>query len=165
MYSQAGQDAFVLSLIPKGTYLEIGASHPRNINNTYALEQAGWKGWSLDIDPQCQEEWLQIRKNPLIIADALTYDYSFLPARVDYLQLDIDPSHQTLICLTNLLMTKTRFSIITFEHDFYCSGDEVRMYSRRLLYDKGYKLAKPDVEYENKSFEDWWIDPTVINSI
>jgi hypothetical protein len=164
MYSQAGQDAFILSLIPVGTYLEIGASHPMNINNTFALERAGWKGWSFDIEDISQAEWLRTRAQPLIIADAVTYDYSFLPPVVDYLQIDIDPAPQSLACLKHILTFPTRYKIITFEHDYYYDK-HVRDESRELLTKAGYQLAKADVEYEGKPFEDWWITATDLNSI
>ena len=163
MYSQAGQDEFVLSLISKGVYLEIGASHPIYINNTYALEKNGWTGWSIDIDNQCEQVWKQERTQPLIIADAITMDYSFLPDRVDYLQLDIDPAHQTLKCLEVLLKTKTRFSIITFEHDCYTEGSEVMERQRELLTAAGYIPYKLGVEHNGDSFEDWWTDKLEIN--
>lgn len=158
MYSQAGQDEFVLSLIKKGYYLEIGASHPVNISNTYLLEKNGWTGVSIDNDNQCQEIWGQLRTNPLVIADAMTMDYSFLPDRVDYLQVDIEPADNTLKALLALPLNRVRFSVITFEHDRYREGDKVRDKQRELLTSLNYKLAHPDVCYEGKPFEDWWVD-------
>lgn len=160
MYSQAGQDEWVLSLIPKGKYIEIGASHPINISNTYLLEQNGWIGTSFDIDDQCQAIWQQTRKNRLIIGNALTTSFGWLPARVDYLQLDIDPAANTFEMLTKLPHKQTRFSLITYEHDAYIKYDkDYRQLSRDYLTGLGYQLHKADVCYEGKPFEDWWIDP------
>jgi ATP-dependent Clp protease ATP-binding subunit ClpA len=47
MYSQARQDDFVIHMMngKVGEYLEIGASHPIDISNTYALEQLGIMGY------------------------------------------------------------------------------------------------------------------------
>jgi hypothetical protein len=153
MYSQANQDEWVLSKIPKGTYLEIGASHPVIISNTYLLEQAGWEGLSIDIDGQCKELWERLRYNPLLITDALTYHFA---GAVDYLQLDIDPPQQTLQCLKNVLQSNFSFKLLTFEHDHY-TGEGCRDESRALLIAAGYTLEVSDVQCEFGSFEDWWV--------
>jgi len=155
MYSQAGQDDWILSHIPKGTYLEIGASHPVNINNTMALEQRGWTGISIDIDNQCEQLWKNQRSQPLVIDNALTMDF-VLPERIDYLQIDIDPAEQSLACLKRMLATGCRFNLITFEHDYY-TGVDVRTESRELLTAAGYHLEVADVSTNNQVFEDWWM--------
>ena len=159
MYSQAGQDDWVLSHIEKGTYLEIGASHPKNINNTYALELAGWTGLSIDIDLQCQDIWRETRQQPLLIADALIMDWAEYFQRnevIDYLQIDIDPAIQSLEVLKKII-NKATFNLITFEHDFYL-GVDVRTESREILTAAGYRLDRADVEAGyNMPFEDWWI--------
>lgn len=163
MYSQAGQDEWVLSHIKKGYYLEIGASHPINISNTYLLEKKGWYGASIDIDNQCEALWHQTRENPLIIGNALTTSFDWLPERVDYLSLDIDPARNTYEMLTKLPHKTTRFSLITYEHDCYLvnewAGHDFREKSRQLLTGLGYQLHRADVCYEGKPYEDWWIDP------
>jgi hypothetical protein len=52
-YSQAGQDLFVLAMLQNkryGTYLEIGAGHPKFGSNSYALERYfGYTGVSIDL--------------------------------------------------------------------------------------------------------------------
>lgn len=158
MYSQAGQDKWVLDKIgANGTYLEIGASHPVHINNTYLLEQNGWKGLSIDIDNSNLNHWYNYRTNPLIIADALTFDYHDVN-RIDYLQLDIEPSENTYNCLLRILnTTKTRFSVITYETDAYIDDRFVKP-SREILQSLGYELAVPDVMSDFGPFEDWYID-------
>ena len=163
MYSQAGQDDFVLSLIPSGKYLEIGASHPIAINNTYLLEQHGWEGLSIDIDASNQSEWNRVRKNRLMICDALAYPYA-LHGNVDYLQIDIEPSDQSLRCLIKILTAGLKFKVLTFEHDHYAGGD-VREVSRELLTNAGYHLSHPDVSTGGLIFEDWWIDETLKNKL
>lgn len=154
------QDQFVLHMMggKVGQYLEIGASHPILINNTYLLEQQGWRGTSIDIDPINEPMWKATRKNPLMITDALKLN--FIDAeRIDYLQLDIDPPEQTMQCLVNMLSTGCRFSIITFEHDAY-TGSNVRQLSRQVLESQGYILAIPDINSQFGPYEDWWLDPT-----
>lgn len=162
MYSQAGQDKFVLDRIgTKGTYLEIGASHPVYINNTYLLELNGWTGISIDIDDSNKVAWYECRNNPLIIADAITYKYNDVE-RIDYLQLDIEPTENTFACLQHILKTtRTRFSIITFETDAYLDSQFVKP-SREILQSLGYELAVADVQCEFGAFEDWYIDKTIL---
>jgi hypothetical protein len=157
-YSLSRQDLFVMHMMKgkAGNYLEIGASHPQNDNNTLLLEQNGWKGISIDIDPQNEAIWKSMRQNELMITDALKMNYIDTD-RIDYLQLDIDPPEQTFQCLINLLSTGCRFSIITFEHDAY-TGSPVRDLSRQVLKDQGYYLAVPDVMSPFGPYEDWWID-------
>lgn len=154
------QDLFVNHMMNGkiGQYLEIGASHPILINNTYLLEQLGWFGVSIDIDPSNEAEWNKHRKNSLMITDALKLN--FIDAkRIDYLSLDIEPPEQTFQCLLNMLSTGCRFSIITFEHDAY-TGSSIRDISRSVLESEGYLLAVPDVKCSFGSYEDWWIDTT-----
>ena len=164
MYSQAYQDDFVIHMMNGkiGEYLEIGASHPIDISNTYALEQLGWTGLSIDISDACANIWAEKRKNPLVIADALTYEYS-KKKRIDYLQLDVDPSEVTFKAMLQVLKSGTRFSIITYETDSYADKNFV-MPSRNILQSEGYKLIKPDVLCGFGPFEDWYIDESVINA-
>ena len=164
MYSQARQDDFVIHMMNGkiGEYLEIGASHPIDISNTFALEQLGWTGLSIDISDSCKQVWEEKRINPLIIADALTFDYP-KKKRIDYLQVDVDPSETSFKALQQVLKSKTRFSIITFETDSYTNSNFV-MPSRNLMQKEGYTLIYPDVLCGFGPFEDWYIDESVINA-
>jgi len=155
MFSQSKQDEWVLSKIPKGRYLEIGASHPIDINNTYLLELNAWDGLSIDIDPQCKEVWKLSRSNQLLITDALLFNYASF-GDVDYLQLDIEPPSQTLQALKIVLNSKIKFKLLTFEHDDY-TGKGCKSESRELLTSAGYTLDVADVQCEFGSYEDWWI--------
>jgi hypothetical protein len=161
MYSQARQDDFVLHLIDKpGTYLEIGASHPISINNTYALEQRGWGGLSLDIEASNLSAWNEHRRNPLIIADAITYKYE--AKHYDYLQLDIDPPENTYKALQRVFECGVTFSVLTYETDAYSDSRFVEP-SRELITSKGYILAFKDIMCPFGAFEDWYINPKTIN--
>jgi len=160
---QAHQDRFVLHMMNgrTGEYLEIGASHPRIISNTWALEQCGWSGVSLEIDPCNAEVWKQTRKNSLLIVDATIFNYQ-TKARVDYLQLDIDPPENTFKALLSVMRTGTRFSVITYETDAYRDSRFVAP-SRSLLQGLGYALVRKDVLSDYGPFEDWYVDPTVVD--
>lgn len=161
MYSQSRQDDFVLHLIDRpGTYLEVGASHPISINNTYALEQRGWTGLSLDIEASNIHEWNQHRKNPLIITDAITYEYE--AKHYDYLQLDIDPPVNTFKALQRVFECGVTFSVLTYETDAYSDPTYVEP-SRELITSKGYILAFKDILCPFGAFEDWYINPKTID--
>lgn len=56
MYSQLGQDDWVLSVFPinNGFFVDIGYRHPINISNTYLLELNGWSG--IGVDPLLSNE-------------------------------------------------------------------------------------------------------------
>lgn len=173
-YSQAGQDMFVLETLKYkqyGTYVEIGAYHSTEMSNTYLLEKDYfWRGIGVEIVPERVIEYNTNRNNPCIEADATILDYEALfkshnmPNRIDYLQLDIEPAHNTLAALKRIPLDKYRFSVITFEHDLYADPNNaaIKQDQINILWANGYKLVKENVIFEewNAIFEDWWIDPT-----
>lgn len=174
-FSQAGQDKFVLTMLQNkknGKYLEIGAFHPTNISNTYLLERDYlWEGFSLDIVSEYVDNFNKVRKNKCILADGTSFDYDeYIKKiwgdidRIDYLQVDCEPAENTYQCLTSVPMDKYRFSVITFETDYYSCGKKIRNLSREFLLDHGYLLVASDVNnVGNDPFEDWYIDPTIID--
>jgi hypothetical protein len=175
-YSQEFQDIFVLSMTggkTHGTYLEIGAGDPIVANNTFLLSsQFNWSGLSIDIDSAFTSNWHQHRgQDQFRCLNALTVDYKSLLNQhfpnqtvIDYLQLDVDPAHNTLECLTKLPHDQYRFRVITYETDSYVSGPEARNRSRQIFRDLGYELVVGDVLYVNQNpFEDWYVDPNLVN--
>lgn len=172
-FASAGQDIFVQHCSQsfqeaERTFLEIGCAHPFEGNNTAILERHGWRGVSIDLDQRLCEVFRSHRKSTVMCADALDIDYSALlnenfPGAVGYLQIDIDPSHQSLACLSLIPFDDFTFGCITFEHDAYRCGPEVRDESRRILQSHGYHLAVQDVRLPGGgSFEDWWIHPSLV---
>jgi hypothetical protein len=175
-YSQAGQDLFALCVVsttpftqPFRTYLEVGANHPTHFsNNTYALEQNGWKGLSSDIESRFAPIYVQQRQNPFVVADATTVkwvdlisQHSFFgsgePYVIDYLSFDIDDA--TIPGLMNMPFDKLVFKCITIEHDKYRVGDHIQTQIRTILQKHGYRLLCSDVHVTGLNFEDWWIHP------
>lgn len=168
--SQGRQDVFVQIFEEHHkywTYLEIGAANPERSSNTLLLEKNGWVGISLEIDDKYSSEWKKTRVNRLIIADALEVDYdpmlreiSSTDRYIGYLQVDIEPASASLKALKKAVNSSYRFCCITFEHDAYRFGDQVRRASRELLTELGYRRIVSDVEWSpGSNFEDWWIDP------
>lgn len=173
-FSQAGQDKFILSVLQNkknGKYIEIGAFDPIHISNTYLLEKNfSWEGFSLDIMNEYVDRFNAKRINKCIYADGTAFNYDEQIQKmwgnidvIDYLQVDCEPAENTYKCLCAIPLEKYRFSVITFETDFYVSGNEVRMLSREKLIHYGYKLIASDVCNEGNPFEDWYIDPLQIS--
>lgn len=172
-YSQSMQDMFVLSVLDgkrNGVYVEIGADKPRVINNSYLLEsQYDWSGVSFEIESDKVNYFNTIRKNKCICADATKFDYRSLfderkyPKQIDYLQLDCDPPQITLECLKKLPIEDYRFSVITFETDLYAGGQDVQTEHWKLLTSFGYQRVVKNIKNEGNPYEDWWIDPLVID--
>lgn len=181
-YSQAYQDMFVLTMLNgkrEGTYLEIGAMDPVFINNTYLLETAyGWKGVSIDIDKASKKAFSKHRKNNLFLADAVGVDYAALLARppfgkrIDYLSLDIEPNTQTLECLKKLPLSEYRFSVVTYETDYYDKNQDraiselVREESRKIFRSHGYEMVVGNIANTGPDdiFEDWYVDPAAVDA-
>jgi hypothetical protein len=172
-YSQAFQDMFALSILDgkkNGTYVEIGGDHGVIISNTYLLEtQFNWNGVSFEIDPEKVNGYNSIRENKCICADALTFDYTKLfeekkfPKQIDYLQVDIEPAWQTLNALKALPLDEYRFSVITYETDSYKDGPDAGEEAMEILLSLGYQLVVRNVANLNNPYEDWYVDPQVVN--
>ena len=172
------QEQFVIDILKgkkNGHYVELGAAHYSNGNNTFLLEQEyDWNGVSFEIIDSMREEFNKNRKNPCM-GDALSFDYmkyfkeNNFPKQIDYLQLDIDAgydlagrpvgnSHWTLHGLLAVPLNTYRFTLITFEHDanMYWRNIAIRDAQREILDSFGYALI-------HRSYhEDWWVDPNVI---
>lgn len=171
-YSQATQDIFVSTMLKEkrsGFFLEIGGGHPTESNNTFLLESRyEWNGFSIELDDSLVECYNLHRRNRSVLADATSFDYlrqlesMDAPKQVDYLSIDIDPAEKTYGALLQLPHSSYRFSVITFEHDRYQSGDQFMELSRRFLKNLGYQLVVSNLQVFGRDFEDWWIDPNVI---
>jgi len=173
-YSQCYQDLFVLSCLngkKDGTYLEIGAGRPFYGNNTALLSQLGWKGISIDFDPNLITAWKFERpKDKCLLLDATQIDYinlcqkNGLSRYIDYLQLDIDPAFNTFKTLEKIPFDTLDFGVITYEHDYYTdNNEEWRGKSRALLLSKGYIMMASNISPDrNSPYEDWWINKKYI---
>jgi len=181
-FSQAHQDIFVLTMLngkEGGTFLEIGAFDAKFISNTFLLESSfNWGGLSIDIEKSAQDSFVSNgRSSEFILHDALTLDYDqilsakFPDGRIDYLMIDIEPTEKSLECLKMIPLDKFRFSVITYETDFYDTNTplELKEYikeeSRRILKENGYEMMVGNIcnTSEKFPFEDWYVDPSVIN--
>lgn len=146
-----------------GTFLEIGAGHWKNQNNTYILEKYfDWNGLAIDISPQLAIEYNKNRSSKCISEDAMSVNWDNLleennfSKRIDYLQIDIDntPHDANLYALINLPLSRYRFSVITIEHfaNFDPKFTKARDIQREILFNYGYKIVAAGFH------EDWWVD-------
>tara|TARA_B100001250_G_scaffold159220_1_gene136748 strand:- start:953 stop:1663 length:711 start_codon:yes stop_codon:yes gene_type:complete len=173
-WSQSYQDMFVLSMLDgkkNGVYVEIGADQPRIVSNTYVLEtEFDWVGVSFELESEKVDFFNTMRSNKCICGDATTVDYGDLfkernyPKQIDYLSLDIEPAEQTLNALKVLPLDEYRFSVITYETDLYRDGPDSQDEQIRILKSHGYDLVIRNVSNEGNPYEDWWVDPNVIDS-
>lgn len=175
-YSEAFQDIFVLTLLngkKNGSYLEIGSGDPFYGNNTFLLENKfEWKGISIDINQNTVNHYNSFRLNKSFTADATTVDYAHLlqknnfPTTIDYLQIDCDPPENSYKTLLNVPFDKYSFSIITYEHDFYCDRtSSFQQKSSDYLEDLGYvKLIKNIAPDNHRNYEDWWINTSIFSN-
>lgn len=174
-YSESYQDLFVLSVLDgkrNGTYLEIGAGHPFYGNNTALLERNfGWKGISLDLDQGFIDQFFEKRDNVALLRDAVSMDYDDLLSgmdmgpNIDYLQIDCDPPEVSFEILKKIPFEKYKFSVITFEHDYYQDDKNIKEKSRKLLRSFGYQLIFDEVSFDgDNSYEDWWIHPKLVSN-
>ena len=163
--SCSGQDKFALSYADKGTWLEIGAYHPVYRSNTKLLEDNGWSGVSLEIDPKFEQMWKESGRDctNYYTADALTFDYSSLENKhFTYLSLDIEPALLTLKALEAILEAGITFDCLTYEHDRQneqVDGLKAQEKAFELLTEAGYTRIYKDVNVmgeTNRPFEDWY---------
>jgi len=169
--SQVAQDAFVaccLNGMKHGRFLDIGAGDPELISNTVMLERDfGWSGICCDIET---EQKLREKRSATVVGDFFAEDWGArcesiaVDGRIDYLSLDLEPPQLTLAALCELPLSKVRFSVITIEHDAYRGFDSIRTAMRAILLEHGYVRVASDVKVHGLPFEDWWIDPKVIDA-
>jgi len=129
-YSGQGQDNIVYDLLEKkenGIFLDIGANHFKNSNNTYGLEtQLNWTGTLVEINESYKSLYKDNRKafvypcgfknvnGTTNINDIIATTNS---TEIDYLSLDIDGDEEILI--TSIDFNKYSFTILDIEHDLY----------------------------------------------
>jgi len=146
-----------------GYFVEVGAGHWKEQNNTYVLEKHfGWQGVAIDIMPNLADEYNKNRSTKCVAGDAMSFNWdkyfeeNNFPKRIDYLQIDIDkkPEYANLFGLLNIPLSRYRFNTITLEHcsNMYPKIAKVRELQREILFSYGYTILAAGFD------EDWWID-------
>lgn len=158
-------NAFALRLCgdkENGTYVEVGASHWRNGNNTYMLEKEfGWTGVGLEIEQHYVDEYNKNRSNPCVHGDATTFNWdryfeeNNFPKQIDHLSIDTDKVN--LLSLINMPLSRYRFSTIVLENKESSNqaldiDEKVKKTQREILARYGYTLIGSGYT------DDFWID-------
>lgn len=162
------QDVYALTVFGKdykGTYVDIGCRHPVLHNNTFLLEQYGWRGFAVDLE-YFVPEWKKYRPNSTYLnRDAFTVNYKAefdkleLGSPIDFLSIDLELPGDRFNILKQVFETGYEFKVITIEHDAYCQPVELeKIPQRQFLTEKGYTLVK-----KCEWIEDFWINPKYIN--
>lgn len=69
VYSQHGEETVIeryLGRIEKGTYIDIGADSPKELSNTYALYEIGWRGLLVEPMPHNVKELKAVRPEDIV---------------------------------------------------------------------------------------------------
>lgn len=164
-HSQSGQDRFAYELIGEnGNFLDIGANHPTEKNNTWGLEKIGWRGLLIEQDDYCVDLCREYRISPVIKTDAAETNWTMICrplTKFDYISLDVDSA--TAATLKGLLGHGIKFDVLTVEHDKYRFGPLPQAIMREHLEGAGYKLICGDVCDDGLPFEDWWVSEKVFD--
>ncbi len=78
-------DNILRQLLPQeyGRYVDIGASDPVQLSNTWAFYSRGWTGLLVEPDPLCWQRLLQLRPNDYLWPTALSDRYGKALLRAD----------------------------------------------------------------------------------
>lgn len=167
----------ILGYKQNGFYVEMGSADPIIGNTTYKMENTyNWTGVGFDLNQNHADKYNSVRKNPCLVEDATKFNYleyfekNNFPKQIDYLQIDIEspiniggrPQHpigQPLLGLISLPLTRYRFSVISFEHEFiiHYKNASLRDAQREILDSLGYSLIC------KIGHEDWWVDPNIVS--
>lgn len=157
-YSQISQDLWVHQQlvvgrgITSGSFLDVGCNDATNLSNTYSLEQLGWRGILMDVNPDLCAACRKGRSSRVIEADATNFDFRTITGHYDYLSLDVDDAQ--IPALEHILAAGITFTLATVEHDEYRLGPNPKARMRELLLGAGYSIWPGDPE--GHSFEDWY---------
>ena len=181
-YTQINQDQFALDACgdkEDGYFIDVGAGHPIQINNTYMLESTrNWKGlsfdlgdenahccWKLNGDTNAYKSlWEEHRNTKIVIGDATKVDYKKIfqennvPKVIDYLTMDLEPKEITLKALNLIPFDEYEFKVITYETDEH-RGDNCVAPSRKIFEKYGYTLFATV-----RRQDDFWVKTNLIDN-
>jgi FkbM family methyltransferase len=95
-WSQSGEDVILGALLPEkhGTYVDVGAAHPRLGSNTYFLCRRGWRGTLVEPNPDSAQALRKARPRDRVVqaaAGSRAGTAQFTIFQSDYLS-SIDPA-------------------------------------------------------------------------
>lgn len=178
-YSQAGQDAWVHSIVgDTGYFVDVGAHDGIVHSNTYALEQLGWTGICIEPDEAPAQELIRNRSS-LTLGFAISDHEGFveiLPSGksvdcrrlstllqflhewrvIDYLSIDVE-GHE-LEVLAGMDFDRWHVRCATIEHNFYCDGPGRKEAIADVMTANGFECFADDVVAPGYGeYESWWV--------
>ena len=126
-WSQSGEDVILGELLPEshGTYVDVGAAHPRLGSNTYFLYRRGWRGTLVEPNPESAHTLRKTRPRDRVIEAAVgaaTGTARFTLFQSDYLST-IDPTvAQERITAGEVVESSFEVSVVTLaDLDLYAN--------------------------------------------
>jgi hypothetical protein len=183
-YSQASQDDFVdlaLNSQATGYFVDVGAGcdDPRKESNSLLFEERGWNGIAIDMDPfrllgrncKCYSCKIGDGTNGTETLGQILISND-CPKVVDYLSIDLEG--MDLIAVKSFTESGFRFKVATIEHNLYSGNPGVADLKRNIcsfleangyckVVDNAGHMAKIGDLRRGYAFEDWYIDPSVVN--
>lgn len=168
----AAQEIFVLCCLngkKEGTFLDLGCGRPDHSSNTFLLEKHyNWRGVAVDLDKTSLNEpgWQDRTRSTILLQDATLLNYKDVilklnTSHIDYLSLDLDPPEVTLKGLKNIPFNEVEFSVITFEHDRYRTGETIKAAAYETFTSNGYIRVVDNIG----NFEDWYVNPKYVDLV
>ncbi len=192
--SQSGQDAWVDNVFkdkdPRELFFVDCAAHNGiDINNTYLLEKAGWKGICIEANRDIFKELIANRNSICYNVVCLDYngtvgfaengvngkviegeDFQCFTLKtilgvqkvVDYLSLDVEGSE--LKVMQSIDFNECLVRSITVEHNKYANGSELKDSIFEFLSNNGFVRVEDDICVGNPNlpFEDWYLHKSMI---
>lgn len=187
-FSQAGQDSFVAGLFKNYSpeslfFIDLAAYDGVHLNNTLALEKAGWNGVCVEANRSIFSALVNNRTSRCENVVVLDYDgfcgfeekgligsvkegsdfkcvtfESLLNGQkvVDYLSLDVEGAEYKI--LSKIDFESVTIKVITVEHNLYTLGPQMKNQIFDLLSKNGFYRVREDVVVDGTlPFEDWYI--------
>ena len=167
-------------LLKDGFFVDVGAGTEPEIDwggsNSLVFERRGWKGIAIDSDPNrlrgrsciCESCMIGNGSNDTTtLAQVLSKHNA--PKVIDYLSVDVEGCD--LLATASLIEAGYTFKVLTIEHNLYCEGQSFKNEIFNYLSLKGYIRVvdnvgdRADIEdlHRRYLFEDWYIDPRLVD--
>lgn len=120
-FAQHGEDHFLLKYFggkKQGSYLDIGASHPFRISNTYLLYKHGWRGTIVEpIQELCKlhQRWRPLDKQLNVAVAEKNGEKTFFELVPTVLSTFDEASAKTMIAAGNRLRSKRLIPTVTLQ--------------------------------------------------
>lgn len=135
------------------------------ISNSNVSSLTNWVGWTVTNNTKLLNDLLLDDKK-VIYSDYSRKSISEVTPnlpRVHYLSLANGSASDNLNILYDLDFSECRFDFITFRHNEYVEGVDIRLAANEYLIKNNYICISPNIRYNSKlSYESWYIDKSLL---